>query len=54
MGGGQNSLTNLRDSPFKKIYQMRPLLAWSILLDSTFKKALELLKRKHYSQIVED
>ncbi len=25
---------NLRDSPFNKIYQMRPFLAWSISLDS--------------------
>jgi len=36
--GGQNSLKNLRALHLIKIYQMRPLLARSISLDSTFNR----------------
>ncbi len=36
MGGGQNLLKISAPLHLIKIYHMRPLLAWSILQDSTF------------------
>ncbi len=37
MGGGQNLMKISSTLHLKKIYQIRPLLAWSISLDNTFK-----------------
>ncbi len=48
MGGGQNLLKNLRPLHLMKIYQMRPLLAWSISLDSTFNILISETQPEHF------
>jgi hypothetical protein len=45
-GGRQNLQKIFTPLHLLKIYQMRPLLAWSILLDSTFKNSELCITRK--------